>query len=135
MAITTNNTDRLRSRRSLLALILIGLLFPLLRFIGYRVPKKPRLFEVTKQLADGEFLVHREFVLFDRGGKAWAVSRKCTHLGCKLNFHEVEDYLECPCHQSRFTIEGLVARGPAIIDLDVFEVEKRDNAPYYLAKA
>ena len=99
------------------------------------MPKKPRLFEVTKQLADGEFLVHREFVLFDRGGKAWAVSRKCTHLGCKLNFHEVEDYLECPCHQSRFTIEGLVARGPAKRDLDVFEVEKRDNAPYYLVKA
>ena len=135
MPVTTDNENRLRPRRSLLVLILLGLLYPLLRFIGYRVPKKPRLFEVTKQLANGQFLVHKEFVLFDRGDKAWAVSRKCTHLGCKLNFHEIEGYLECPCHQSRFNIEGVVARGPAKRDLDVFEVEKRDNAPYYLVKA
>lgn len=130
-----NRKNPLRQRRSLVALILLGLLYPLLRFIGYRVPKKPRLFEVTRKLAAGGFLVHKEFVLFDRGSEAWAVSRKCTHLGCKLNFHEVDDYLECPCHQSRFTIEGHVAKGPAKRDLDVFEVEKRDNAPYYIIKA
>lgn len=124
-----------KQRRSLLMLALLALLYPLLRFAGYQMPNKPRLFEVNKKLSVGGFLVHKDFILFDRGNKVWAVSRKCTHLGCKLNFHEVDDYLECPCHQSRFTIEGNVTRGPAKNHLDVYKVEKRDNVPYYIIKA
>lgn len=129
------NTRLFRQRRSVLIIAILGLLYPLLRFVGFKMPKKPKLFEVNKELAEGDFLVHKEFILFVRGDKTWAVARKCTHLGCKLNFHEVEDYLECPCHQSRFTIEGNVTRGPAKKHLDVYEVEKRDNVPYYIIKA
>ena len=37
---------------------------------------------------------------------------RCTHAGCALS--KIEDgLLVCPCHGSRFTLEGAVARGPA----------------------
>lgn len=37
---------------------------------------------------------------------------RCTHAGCALS--KVEDgQAVCPCHGSRFTLDGAVARGPA----------------------
>lgn len=119
-------------RRRLLGLGLLALLYPLLRFIGFRVPPKPRKIEITTAAPANGVLVHSEFILFDRDGTSWALARKCTHLGCKVNFHEQGNYLECPCHQSRFSPEGKVVHGPAKIDLSTYAVEKRDTAPYYV---
>jgi Rieske Fe-S protein len=37
---------------------------------------------------------------------------RCTHAGCALS--KIEDgQAVCPCHGSRFTLDGAVARGPA----------------------
>lgn len=119
-------------RRYLLALGLLALAYPLLRFIGYKVPRKPRMIEVNSRPPVSGVLSSTDFILFDRESAAWAVSRKCTHLGCKVNFHEQGNYLECPCHQSRFTPDGKVVRGPAKAGLTVYAVEKRDTAPYYI---
>lgn len=120
------------SRRRLLAMGALTLIYPLLRFINYRVPRKPQKIEISTTAPAGGVLTHGEFILFDRGDAAWAVSRKCTHLGCKINFHEQGNYLECPCHQSRFSPAGKLVRGPAKVDLAVYPVEKRDVAPYYI---
>jgi Rieske Fe-S protein len=39
-------------------------------------------------------------------------SSTCTHAGCALN--EVADgTINCPCHGSKFNLDGSVARGPA----------------------
>lgn len=121
-----------RSRRTLLGLGLLALLYPLLRFVGFRIPAKPRKIEINTATPANGVLTHAEFILFDREGTCWALSRKCTHLGCKINFHEQENLLECPCHQSRFSPEGKVVNGPAKTDLAVYPVEKRDTAPYYV---
>lgn len=43
----------------------------------------------------------------------------CTHLGCELNYNEVTDTWDCPCHGSRFTKDGKVIEGPAQKDLEV----------------
>lgn len=40
-----------------------------------------------------------------------AVSTICTHLGCVVK--PTTEGFECPCHGSRFTREGVVAKGPA----------------------
>jgi Rieske Fe-S protein len=43
-----------------------------------------------------------------------AVSRRCTHQGCTVLLPErAGATLDCPCHGSRFTIQGVVVNGPA----------------------
>jgi len=42
-----------------------------------------------------------------------AVSLRCTHLGCLVRFNAAERSWDCPCHGSRFDVDGTVLEGPA----------------------
>jgi glycine/D-amino acid oxidase-like deaminating enzyme/nitrite reductase/ring-hydroxylating ferredoxin subunit len=50
----------------------------------------------------------------DDDGKLHAVSLRCTHLGCLLRFNGAERSWDCPCHGSRFDVDGAVLEGPAV---------------------
>ncbi len=50
-----------------------------------------------------------------------ALSLLCTHLGCTL-MPDVDEFA-CPCHGSRFDIEGRVLHGPAEEALHTLRVE------------
>ena len=119
-------------RRKLLLLGSLLLLWPLIRFLVHKVPRKPKIVEVSGSFQNTIFLSKPEFVLFNHDEQLWAVSRKCTHLGCRINYLEKEHYLECPCHQSRFSIHGEVIRGPAEKPLLRYPVEATDNPSTYL---
>jgi glycine/D-amino acid oxidase-like deaminating enzyme/nitrite reductase/ring-hydroxylating ferredoxin subunit len=54
----------------------------------------------------------------DEDGALHAVSLRCTHLGCLLRFNEAERSWDCPCHGSRFAIDGTVLEGPAVQPLE-----------------
>ena len=111
----------------------LAFLYPVLQFAGFKIPEKPTYVSISKPLPTSGYLVTTEFILFDRGNKYWALSRNCTHLGCKLNYHEDKDILECPCHQSRFHVEtGKVVNGPAQKPLTFLPVEKRHDDPLYV---
>ncbi|HSH13813.1 MAG TPA: Rieske 2Fe-2S domain-containing protein, partial [Desulfurivibrionaceae bacterium] len=102
----------------LLKVVGSSLLFlPILKFVDFRIRPRPRLIKVNRLLRPGGFLIEPEFVIFDLAGGVVAVSRRCTHLGCRLNFNEQENLLVCPCHQSRFTRQGQRMAGPARRDL------------------
>ncbi len=49
----------------------------------------------------------------DEAGLSHAVSSTCTHMGCMISFNDVEREWECPCHGSRFALDGSVLQGPA----------------------
>lgn len=43
--------------------------------------------------------------------------RRCTHMGCALNWNEEEEIWECPCHGSCFDKEGKLLTEPSKKDL------------------
>jgi glycine/D-amino acid oxidase-like deaminating enzyme/nitrite reductase/ring-hydroxylating ferredoxin subunit len=47
-------------------------------------------------------------------GTLHVVSLRCTHLGCLLRFNGAERSWDCPCHGSRFDVDGSVLEGPAV---------------------
>ena len=49
----------------------------------------------------------------NQNDKLYALVRTCTHMGCVPNFNESEKAFVCPCHGSKFDIQGNVIRGPA----------------------
>ena len=54
----------------------------------------------------------------DDDGVAHGVSLRCTHLGCLLHFNAAERSWDCPCHGSRFDVDGSVLAGPATEPLE-----------------
>jgi len=54
----------------------------------------------------------------DDAGSLHAVSLRCTHLGCLLRFNGAERSWDCPCHGSRFDVDGAVLEGPAVHPLE-----------------
>lgn len=54
-----------------------------------------------------------------KDGSKYVVKRKCSHLGCDLVYNEVEKTWDCPCHASRFDIDGKVIVGPSRYDVSV----------------
>jgi Rieske Fe-S protein len=54
----------------------------------------------------------------DEAGGLHAVSLRCTHLGCLLRFNAAERSWDCPCHGSRFDVDGRVLEGPAVQPLE-----------------
>jgi glycine/D-amino acid oxidase-like deaminating enzyme/nitrite reductase/ring-hydroxylating ferredoxin subunit len=70
---------------------------------------------------DGRVLARRErqvAVSRDRDGALRAVSARCTHLGCIVNWNDAERSWDCPCHGSRFAPDGKVLQGPATRPLE-----------------
>lgn len=60
----------------------------------------------------------------DDKGTLHVCSAVCTHMDCIVNYNEAEASWDCPCHGSRFTIDGEVIEGPAIHPLKKINIKK-----------
>lgn len=60
----------------------------------------------------------------DEAGKFHVVGPVCTHMLCPLNWNQDERTWDCPCHGSRFDIDGAVLGNPAVEPLERYEIEK-----------
>lgn len=52
-------------------------------------------------------------VYTDENGVEHKVKLICPHMKCPLVFNEEENTWDCPCHGSRFDIDGNIIEGPA----------------------
>ena len=57
-------------------------------------------------LAFGAFVVKS-------GSNVAVFAQNCSHLGCSINFNADAKTFDCPCHGSRFHLDGTVLHGPA----------------------
>ncbi|MGD9900336.1 MAG: ubiquinol-cytochrome c reductase iron-sulfur subunit [Calditrichaceae bacterium] len=95
-------------------LLAAGLLyFPFSGFLNRVSQKKHILTFKLKDLKENEFF----FVRTDHQ-KLRIISKKCTHLGCTVNFNENSKLFVCPCHGSKFDEDGHFISGPAKKDLN-----------------
>jgi glycine/D-amino acid oxidase-like deaminating enzyme/nitrite reductase/ring-hydroxylating ferredoxin subunit len=54
----------------------------------------------------------------DEAGRLHELSARCTHLGCIVAFNDSAKTWDCPCHGSRFALDGPVLEGPAVNPLE-----------------
>ena len=74
-------------------------------------PSKP--LATTAQVPVGSGLIVGDVVLTQpTKGDFKAFSTTCTHSGCKVNAI-ADGTIDCPCHGSKFNLDGTVAKGPA----------------------
>ena len=61
-------------------------------------------------------------IYIDKNDNIHAINPVCSHLGCELVFNRLEHTWDCPCHGSRFDIDGNSIEAPSIDNLDKIEL-------------
>jgi glycine/D-amino acid oxidase-like deaminating enzyme/nitrite reductase/ring-hydroxylating ferredoxin subunit len=54
----------------------------------------------------------------DERGRIHAVNSACPHVNCNVHWNGAEKTWDCPCHGSRFNLNGRVLNAPAVKDLE-----------------
>lgn len=57
----------------------------------------------------------------DENGKLHIVDPTCTHMGCELSWNSAEKSWDCPCHGSRYALNGTILEGPTVTPLNVYK--------------
>ena len=97
-------------------------------FVGHMVKDWVKGSEVRRRedIRSGEGAIIRDglstrAVYRDPQGDLHEVSAVCTHLGCLVQWNSGEKSWDCPCHGSRFAVDGAVLHGPANTPLHAVE--------------
>jgi Rieske Fe-S protein len=70
---------------------------------------------------DSRFKDSFGFYMISDGSRVYAQSAQCTHRACTVD--KKHDGFECPCHGSKFAMDGQVVEGPANKPLPRLAVE------------
>ena len=62
------------------------------------------------------------------GNKVDVFAINCSHLGCSVALNEAAKTFDCPCHGSRFHLDGTVLRGPAPVPLSHLTWKQGDTS-------
>jgi Rieske Fe-S protein len=99
----------------------------------FKLGQPPRRVDVVAPLVKDAWITSRNVVL----GAAWlrrtapdrveAVSAVCPHLGCAIAWDDTQRNYLCPCHDSRFSVEGNRLTGPSERGLDPLPVAIKDG--------
>jgi Rieske Fe-S protein len=67
------------------------------------------------------------FAVKDTKGKAHVFAMNCSHLGCPIALNATAGSFDCPCHGSRYNLDGTVLHGPAAYPLSDLTWTQGDN--------
>jgi Rieske Fe-S protein len=67
------------------------------------------------------------YILRRNDGSTLALSNKCTHLSCRVNWTPDANVYKCPCHDAFFDINGQIVKGPQPRPLDPYETKVEEN--------
>lgn len=123
------------STNSLLALAGLLGLGELIRYLSYQYdPTPPSEFDIGPAmdypLNSRTILAHIPAILIHDKKGLRAISLACTHLGCTIEQRNFG--FECPCHSSRYDINGKVLKGPANRNLPKLRVAESDDGNLHL---
>lgn len=88
--------------------------------VQFYAPKTPNsAFVMTDGGGDnaGGDLAFGGFLVKDASGTLNALAINCSHLGCSVALNAPAGSFDCPCHGSRFHLDGTVLHGPAAYPL------------------
>jgi Rieske Fe-S protein len=149
----TDKTPVIRSRRSFLGLLPVGVLLGMFASIGGAAFRflRPRLSAPSEQWLDVATLSeltgpqpiakkvlaehvsgwvitneeHNVFVLPAKNNQV--LSTICPHEGCEVSWEQARNRFACPCHESYFTADGARLSGPASRGLDALPTRVQDG--------
>ncbi|MGO4442684.1 Rieske (2Fe-2S) protein [Mycobacterium sp. 2YAF39] len=85
---------------------------------GGTAPQPANVITKTSDVPVGSGVIAGDVVVTQAAaGDFKGFSSKCTHAGCTLN-EVVDGTINCPCHGSKFNLDGSVAHGPATKPLE-----------------
>ena len=67
----------------------------------------------------------KEIAIYKDDNGEHKVYTKCPHMGCRLIFNEFELTWDCPCHSSRFDLDGKCISAPSNKDITVKELDNK----------
>ena len=116
--VNINRRDFVKKCITLLPFVGVGsLLYPLSKFAFFEEKNKISLVIALDELT--QKVTKKGTVFIIKNNDAMVVfDAHCTHMGCVLNFSENENTFVCPCHSSKFSLDGTVLKGPAQKKLD-----------------
>ncbi|UPM42728.1 FAD-dependent oxidoreductase [Halocatena salina] len=98
--------------------------------IGDRIGSPPRLDRAQLDRDEATVLTEQGDPVAayrDESGRLHAVSAICPHMGCLLTWNDGEKSWDCPCHGSRFDLDGTVLDTPAVANLDQYDHLMQDE--------
>lgn len=95
-------------------------------FFGKRLSKEKM--EELSDISNGEGKLvkfeGKSLALYkDEKGEIHAVNPTCPHAKCAVGWNSAEKSWDCPCHGSRFSVDGEMLTGPSVANLEVVKIE------------
>lgn len=118
------------STHSLLTLSGILGIGGLIRYLSYQYdPTPPSEFDIGPAINypvnSRTVIAHIPAIIIHDGEGLRALSLTCSHLGCAIE--ERNFGFECPCHSSRYDLNGVVLKGPAASNLKKLRIEESED--------
>ena len=83
----------------------------------------------NQELAEKGYIYDKQLkvIVVSNGGTLAALNPKCTHKGCDVDWKGDRGELVCPCHGSKFGVDGGVIAGPAAAPLPVYKFKQEGD--------
>ncbi len=123
------------STNSLLAAAGLLGLGGLIRYLSYQFdPTPPSEFDIGPasdyRLNSRTVIAYIPAIIIHDKAGLHAISLVCSHLGCTIEQRNFG--FECPCHSSRYDMNGVVLKGPATANLRQLRVEESKDGKLHI---